>query len=312
MNRRAEGERGQTGSFLTLKISNRDEPKQSCQTCFRERPVCPPVSRSPVPVPPARTWMLAMTEYAIYLDDSGHPSDKPRVIVAGFLASEEQWLNFDPRWKEALKKYNLGDAFHMTDFESSKRKDRGEVLECLTGIIGRHTLASFSSFVDMAAYKKLNELYILEEFVGTPYSMATRGVNQNIELWKKRYFRPNDHLLIFVEEGTKHKGDMEEAFRRDKLPVPRTVPKKHPCVQPGDILAWEIFNYHMHQNKPIHRSFKNLLKIPRLDTNHRKFLEHNMRESCELMKIPLRKTISPEMKILYSSTPKRPRKRTIK
>jgi hypothetical protein len=33
---------GTDGRLLTLKISNRDEPKQSCQTCVRERPVCPP------------------------------------------------------------------------------------------------------------------------------------------------------------------------------------------------------------------------------------------------------------------------------
>src|SRR5258708_30237711 len=97
---------------------------------------------------PTRTWILVMIECAIYLDDSGHPSDKPRVIVAGFLASEEQWLAFEPEWKDALKKHNLGDAFHMTDFESGKRKDRGKVLDCLTGIISRNVLTSFSSFVD--------------------------------------------------------------------------------------------------------------------------------------------------------------------
>jgi hypothetical protein len=253
-----------------------------------------------------------MSEYAAYLDASGHPSDKPRVIVAGFVATEQQWLDFEPEWKQALKDHDLGDAFHMTDFESSKRKDRGRVLECLTGIIGRHTLTSFSCTVDMLAYRNLNEIYILEEFTGTPYSIAARGVSRNVDVWKKACLSPEDHLLIFVEDGTKHKGDMEEAFRRDKLPVPQTVPKTHPCVQPADLLAWEIFNYEMHKAHPIRRSFRNLLKVPRLDVNHGKFSERNMRENCQMMNIPLRKNIPPEMKIVYGSTPKRPRKRTIK
>jgi hypothetical protein len=96
-----------------------------------------------------------MTESAIYLDDSGHPSNQPRVVVAGFLASEKQWLEFDRKWKAALEKHGLGEAFHMTDFESSNRNDRAVVLENLTSIVVEHAQSSFSCLVDMAAYKKL-------------------------------------------------------------------------------------------------------------------------------------------------------------
>ena len=66
-----------------------------------------------------------MTEYALYLDDSGHPKDQPYVVVAGFIASESQWLSFEPAWKAALAKYGLGDAFHMTDFSAKNKKRSG-------------------------------------------------------------------------------------------------------------------------------------------------------------------------------------------
>ena len=62
-----------------------------------------------------------MVEYSLYLDDSGHPKDQPYVVAAGFVATEQQWQNFKPRWETALKKYGLGDTFHMTDFMSEKR-----------------------------------------------------------------------------------------------------------------------------------------------------------------------------------------------
>ena len=135
-----------------------------------------------------------MPDYAIYLDDSGHPSDKPYVVVAGFLASEDQWIAFEDEWKAALGKYRLGEAFHMTDFEASKRTDRGAVLEHLTSVIIENTRSSFSCIVDMAAYKKINDIYALEEAIGTPYALVTRGVARNINIWKKAYLQPGDRV----------------------------------------------------------------------------------------------------------------------
>src|SRR6516164_7710990 len=116
-----------------------------------------------------------MTDYSIYMDDSGHPSSQPRVVVAGFLASEKQWMDFEPKWKTVLEKYGLGEAFHMTDFESGKRKDRSAVLDSLTNVIVEHMRSSFSCVVDMGGYKKVNDIYALEEAIGTPYSIAMRG-----------------------------------------------------------------------------------------------------------------------------------------
>jgi hypothetical protein len=41
-----------------------------------------------------------MTEYAGYFDASGAPDDKPFVVVAGFIATEKQWLEFEQPWRE--------------------------------------------------------------------------------------------------------------------------------------------------------------------------------------------------------------------
>jgi hypothetical protein len=112
-------------------------------------------------------WIALMTEYAVYLDDSGHPDNQPYVVVAGFVAREEQWLAFESAWRSALKRNVLGSVFHMVEFESGpKTKAKGKILEDLTTTISSHVQGAFSVFVDMEAYRKVNETYTLEECLG--------------------------------------------------------------------------------------------------------------------------------------------------
>jgi hypothetical protein len=167
-----------------------------------------------------------VNECAIYLDDSGHPADRPYVVVGGFLASEKQWLAFEPEWKAALKNHNLGTVFHMADFEKQRLNDRGAILEELTDIINTHTRAHFSACVPMDVYKRANTLYPLEEGIGTPYSICARSIAHNLEPWREKHFSADDKLLVFIEDGTLHKGDMEDAFRRDGLPIPQVFPRR--------------------------------------------------------------------------------------
>jgi hypothetical protein len=249
-----------------------------------------------------------MSEYAVYLDDSGHPDDKPYVVVAGFLASETQWLACEPEWRAALQKHNLGTVFHMADFEARKLRNRAPILDELTDIINSHTQAHFSAAVSMRVYRRVNSSRPLEEAIGTPYSICARVIAHNLEPWKRKHLHPNDTLLVFVEDGTKHKGDMEEAFRRDGLPIPQAVPKAHPRAQPGDLLAWEFFHF---RNTGIRR--RSLIKL----LDGRDFAHGNMDDerklidACDLYNLPLRKDIPAGATFAFHSTPKRKRRRTI-
>jgi hypothetical protein len=260
---------------------------------------------------PGRTRIAVMGEYAIYLDDSGHPSNQPFVIVAGFVSTEQKWLAFEPDWKAALLRHGLGPVFHMTDFEYKYKgsKQRGSVLDDLISIINKHTELFFVCGVDVNGFRKANELYALEECMGAPYAIATRGVVHNVGEWVENYLNPKtDHYLVFVEDGTLHRGDMQEAFRRDRLPVPQSVPKEHPCVQPADLLSWEMLNSFKSSNNH-RRSFRNLiLTRPGLKGM---FFEKQLFENCKTLKIPLRSALQPGMKIVWHNSPKRIRKRSI-
>lgn len=250
-----------------------------------------------------------MTEYAIYLDDGGHPADQPYVIAAGFLSTKEGWLAFESEWKAALRKHAVGDVFHMTDFHGKRTKrEEGKVLEDLTGITVRHAQAAFSVIVEMKAYRKVNELYPLEECIGTPYAIAARTVAKGINVWKSKFYRPEDTLQVFVESGTKHTGDMEEAFRRDHLPVPQKIPKAHTAAQPCDLLAWEVLQMSKHHDKL--RSLFNLISVPFLFEGIMR--EKNLMHALTEVKIPLRTAMPDGVQYVYGTSPKRTRKRTIK
>jgi hypothetical protein len=57
--------------------------------------------------------------------------------------------------------------------------------------------------------------------------------------WRDKKLGHDDQFLLFVEEGTSHRGDLEQVLKRDKIPIPQSVPKSLPAVQAADMLAWE-------------------------------------------------------------------------
>ena len=173
------------------------------------------------------------------------PDDQPFLVVAGYIASESQWLKFEEQWKEALSRFSLGTEFHMTDFMQQHYKNlkRDHILSTLASIIKTNDLHPFVAAIDIAAYKRVNEEFALEECLGAPYAYTGRTVARHLNIWKSKNLGPADNLLIFVERGTKHYGDLEQVFKRDRLPIINRVPKAIIPVQAADLLAWETFNW---------------------------------------------------------------------
>jgi hypothetical protein len=57
-----------------------------------------------------------------YFDDSGAHAGSPAVVMAGLIGTDDQWEDFDKRWKALLReplpgKPPLG-AFHLVDCEN--------------------------------------------------------------------------------------------------------------------------------------------------------------------------------------------------
>ena len=65
-------------------------------------------------------------ELTAYLNNSGHPDDQDAVVVAGWVATLEQWLLLEDGWKHVLKEFGiLSGVFHRTDFQSGYGEYKG-------------------------------------------------------------------------------------------------------------------------------------------------------------------------------------------
>jgi hypothetical protein len=251
-----------------------------------------------------------MTEYAAYFDDSGHPDDRDLVVVAGFIAKEEQWLILEREWKAIIGPLGIR-VFHMVDFESSakwSRPAKDAILDKLISLIRTRTGFHISNGVVMNDYREINEKYLLEEAIGTPYALTGRTVAKDINSWKRHYLKKHDRLLVFFEDGTKHKGDFMEAMKRDNLPCPAFVDKREAVsVQAADLFAWEVCNGLTKNHE--RATLKTLLAHPGKDGLYDG-------EALEMLvqgiHVPLREGIPPNVRFAYHSSRKRPRRRTIK
>jgi len=170
-----------------------------------------------------------MSNYSLYFDDSG-TSRWPTVrSYCRIRSNRASWLAFEPVWKNTLAKHNISEPFHMTDFFSTTSvKERAPALRDLADIIVNHAHAAFTGAGDMAAYRKVNAEYALQEYLGAPYALAGRAMALGINQWVQHKLGPSDHLTLFAEDGTKYRGDLVEVFKRDGLPEPRTVPTSVP------------------------------------------------------------------------------------
>jgi hypothetical protein len=189
---------------------------------------------------PAATFVAVMTNYSVYLDVSGHPSSTPSLVVAGFLASVQDWLEFEPDWNATLKDNGLDPVFHMNQFEYDHKNDpdRTAKLKALIDVIIRHVKLPLLSGIDMDGYRHVNKKFLLEEEIGKPYSIAARYVTKLLKERKSDFGYP-ERTVIFTERGTLHEGDMKECFIRNGLPEPINVPKELPPAQAADLFAWE-------------------------------------------------------------------------
>jgi hypothetical protein len=261
-----------------------------------------------------------MTEYAAYFDDSGHPDDQEAVVVAGFIATEQNWLLFEKEWKETLDWEGI-EIFHMTDFEKSRvwpQHKKDAILRRLVSTVQRRTVKSISQCVLMDGYRQINEQRAFEETMGTPYTIAGRTVAKSLNDWKRDFASPEDKLLVFFEDGTKHKGDFIDAMERDQLPCPAFIKKQEATpLQAADLLAWEMFNAFKTKAVETGKFRPSILKLVGKASpgsqDHGYFGYQALERMCQHpdARVPIRSDLPPGTVIVHHSSPKKQRKRTI-
>src|SRR5258708_25301362 len=99
-----------------------------------------------------------MTGYSVYLDDAGHPVDKPYLVVGGFIAREDRWVAFENPWREILRIRQIDSPFHSADFFSKHRSNPKlkHIVADLVRVIANHVESAFSVMIDMNSYNDFN------------------------------------------------------------------------------------------------------------------------------------------------------------
>jgi hypothetical protein len=187
--------------------------------------------------------------FTLYCDASGSPYDQNTAafVVAGFVASAEQWIGFERNWNSVLVDYKVS-AMHMKEFahcagefaewkgDEAKRRN---FLSRLINVITTRMRHSFVNAIQMDAYRKVNQEFMLEESL-KPYSIAAGSCVGKVKRWADKWGVPQDQIAYVFEEGDADKGDMMEKLKIGQNIIPLFLPKaKSVAFQAADLLAYE-------------------------------------------------------------------------
>jgi hypothetical protein len=175
--------------------------------------------------------------YAAYFDESGTHATSEALIVAGYIASIEQWAQFESDWKQLLLDVGV-DALHMRDFNPSLRqfalwkddwKRRETFRNRVVQLIRTHVRRGFAGAVILRDYAKVNATYHLQDRSLKPYPLAALNCVNKGERWRvgHSYIEPIRYVL---EDGMKGKDQISGIMKSNGLQSPEFKTKEH-CVQ---------------------------------------------------------------------------------
>jgi hypothetical protein len=188
-----------------------------------------------------------MAMFTVYFDASGSPDQGVALSVAGFIATAEQWIEFERNWKTALDAYGVTEL-HMKDFapgagEFAAWKDdkhrRRLFLERLISIIKIRVRHSFVNSIMLEHFHRVCKLYprLLE---WKPFALAGDNCIDKVNNWAQLNSVPLDHIHTIFEDGDKDKGHLIKQCEKYNGFIPTFLKKKQSCAfQAADLLAYE-------------------------------------------------------------------------
>src|SRR5262249_11484896 len=177
-------------------------------------------------------YPLITLKYAAIFDGSGSPNDTIAVVVAGFVAPNDQWAEFERNWNDCLKDFGVS-ALHMREFAHSRgefaswkgdEEKRRRFLGRLISIIRVRMWHSFAGAVIMGDYRKVDTKYCLSEF-SRPYALAACTCLAKLNNWCKKWIKPEDEIAIIFEDGDEDKGALMEAIKKHFTITPAFLSK---------------------------------------------------------------------------------------
>jgi len=197
-----------------------------------------------------------MASFNVYFDASGAPDDCAAVVVAGFVAKAEQWMEFQRNWEDALRAYGVSEL-HMRHYAHSLKEyaswkgdhyKRRRFLERLINIIKTRALHSFVNSVMMDGYRRVDERYCLSE-TNKPYALSGIACIDKVRKWADRLGIGQKTIAYLFEDGDKDKASLTQSVEHNFRFTPIYLKKSDSCIfQASDLLAYE----HLLANRKIY------------------------------------------------------------
>lgn len=253
-----------------------------------------------------KNMIVSLSQYSAYFDASHQDLSNKQTVVAGYIASVEEWAQFEIAWRLALAKFDV-PFFKMSEFIGYRKPFdhpawrieafRAKFLKTLTDIIRDWTSASIACRMKQDLFDTYNKTYKLDErfniftFCGRDCAAQARKFIREI---------PSDVPIAFIfDQGDLKPGLLTNEMIGSGLPAPsfkrgRPDPDLdkddpyHVQLQACDLLAWELRRGENDWDK----GFKTMRKsLKALDHKHKiwkQTLECDLKAIIELAKIEKR------------------------
>jgi hypothetical protein len=241
---------------------------------------------------PAEAWRNSVFVFfsSAYFDASSNgQTSGGSFVVAGWLATGEQWDTFGVAWQKVLDKYGV-PYMHMKEFAHSvgafadgwkgDESKRRSFIQDLNSVIAFHRTASFVCAVNRPEFESLNDEFRLREYFGNEYAFCGMTCVQQVYKWLTERGLPASAECVFEDgdergrltELMKSRGYPEPVFRpkRDRITPVGIIPGRVP-LQAADMLAYELhLNYDRYGEDAPEVLRKSFLKLAE-STDHRGF-----------------------------------------
>lgn len=200
-----------------------------------------------------------MLKLTAYMDETGHSSDQRQKYVgmAGLIAPESNWEEFERKWNAALKLTYINlEYFHMTDFAARQKAYKGwsepkrrAVLGKIWRVIETSLAMPFGVIVPMELYRKLSDEhkqhFVDPYYIGFESSLA--ACTTFLEFMK---ITPEEKITMVFSEQVEFKNramqfyDLVKDFgimgSRGTPPIFRDMRDVVP-LQAADVVAYEMY-----------------------------------------------------------------------
>jgi hypothetical protein len=194
-----------------------------------------------------------------FIDDSGTGGQPPVFVLAGFVATADEWAAFSDEWQESLEMRPALNYFKMSEamnfqgeFSGWSEQSRNDRVARLYRIIENHARAGISTVVSHAAYEKVFGSPRLPRPMQDPYYLLFFDLIAQVARSQREWLRLDDTTDFIFDDQVGKKDRLVgawESFKAMASPAFKEVMGDTPIfrddknvlpLQAADFHAWLV------------------------------------------------------------------------